>query len=577
MKTTILSFIFCLFWISITAQTPQAFSYQTVVRDLSGKVLAKKPVTFRISILQGSTTGTAVYSEFQSKTTNDFGLVDMEIGKGTLLSGSFTGINWGSNTFFIKVEMDPTGGTAYQNIGTSQLLSVPYALYAKSSGNGFSGDYNDLTNKPVILNNALQTTATGHQALLSNSGTDGTATGYQALWSNTTGNDNTATGTFALKENSTGWGNTANGSMSLMKNTTGYRNTADGVVALPANTTGTDNTATGAYALYNNSIGWNNTANGARALYSNTDGNYNTSNGVEAGYSNTSGNYNVFLGYRAGYYETGSNKLFIDNQSRASESDAREKVLIYGEFDANPANQTLKINGKINASNHQIVNLADPVNEQDATTKAYVDNLFNQLISAGAITDADMNVYPVVKIGTQYWMAANLRTRKYYDGTDIPLVFDDTEWQNLTTPGYCWYEYNEGVYGSFGALYNWYAVNTGILCPKGWHVPSDDEWTILSTYLGGESVAGGKMKSVTGWDDPNTGATNESGFSGLPGGDRYAEGTFHLVGHFGGWWSSTELSADYVWGWSLIYSDAYGSRIGVGKGIGFSVRCLRDF
>jgi len=151
MKTVIISFMLCLFWISTTGQAPQAFKYQAVARDINGNILSKKNVKFRINILEGSLTGISVYGELHSKTTNDFGLVDMEIGKGDNAKGDFSAINWGGNTFFIKVEMDPNGGTVFQAMGTIQLLSVPYALYAKTAGNGFSGDYNDLTRKPLLF------------------------------------------------------------------------------------------------------------------------------------------------------------------------------------------------------------------------------------------------------------------------------------------------------------------------------------------------------------------------------------------------------------------------------------------
>ncbi len=116
----------------VLAQVPQAFKYQAVVRDHLGNVLAQRDVTFKISIIEGTVTGAIVYSELHSKKSNDFGLVDLEIGKGTSPSGSFSAINWGVDAHFIKVEMDPAGGTAYQLMGTSQLLSVPYSLHAKT-------------------------------------------------------------------------------------------------------------------------------------------------------------------------------------------------------------------------------------------------------------------------------------------------------------------------------------------------------------------------------------------------------------------------------------------------------------
>ena len=132
------------------AQAPQSFKYQAVARDNSGNVLASKNVSFKISILKTSTTGNAVYCETQTATTNQFGLANLSLGGGTVVSGSFSIINWGNDLYFVKIEFDPSGGSNYQFMGTSQLLSVPYALHAKTADNGFSGNYNDLTNKPTI-------------------------------------------------------------------------------------------------------------------------------------------------------------------------------------------------------------------------------------------------------------------------------------------------------------------------------------------------------------------------------------------------------------------------------------------
>ena len=149
----------------------------------------------------------------------------------------------------------------------------------------------------------------------------------------------------------------------------------------------------------------------------------------------------------------------------------------------------------------------------------------------------------------------------------------------------CWYNNDQATYtdNKFGALYNWYAINPATngnknVCPTGWHVPTDAEWTTLTTFLGGESVAGSKMKS-TGtqyWTSPNSDATNSSGWSGLPGGFRYYSGTFFTIGSYGYWWSSTEGGTDDAWNRSLYFdvSDVY--RYGGNKTNGFSVRCLKD-
>jgi uncharacterized protein (TIGR02145 family) len=200
------------------------------------------------------------------------------------------------------------------------------------------------------------------------------------------------------------------------------------------------------------------------------------------------------------------------------------------------------------------------------------------------ITDIDGNVYHTVTIGTQVWTVENLRTTKYNNGISIPLVTDSATWRNLSTPGYCWMNNDASYKNVYGALYNWYTVNTGKLAPTGWHVPSDAEWTILTDFHGGELVAGGNMKTVgtieaaTGmWYDPNTGATNEFGFSGLPGGARF-DGHFNLdyIGHLGYWYSSTSAGATDAWGRQLNYNqgDAYRGDWGVTPG--FSVRCVKD-
>jgi uncharacterized protein (TIGR02145 family) len=164
---------------------------------------------------------------------------------------------------------------------------------------------------------------------------------------------------------------------------------------------------------------------------------------------------------------------------------------------------------------------------------AYGNEIGFTTYKSDAITDADGNYYNIVTIGTQTWMAENLETTKYNDGNNIPNISDNVAWSNLTTPGYCWYNNDDSTYKNlYGALYNWYTVNRGKLCPIGWHVPTDAEWTTLTTYLGGESVAGGRLKE-TGtmhWVSPNVGAINETGFTALPGSCRDFDE--HLVSRF---------------------------------------------
>jgi uncharacterized protein (TIGR02145 family) len=195
-----------------------------------------------------------------------------------------------------------------------------------------------------------------------------------------------------------------------------------------------------------------------------------------------------------------------------------------------------------------------------------------------------------VTIGTQVWQSTNLDVATYRDGTPIPQVTDPTAWANLTTGAWCYYNNDPANGAIYGKLYNWYAVagihdndpNTPnkILAPEGWHIPTDAEWTTLTTFLGGESVAGGKMKA-TGtslWQSPNTGATNSSGFTGLPGSCRVINGEFNISG-FGVlsyWWSLFELNITSAFGQNLFSDVGHTSGYDYEKGYGFSVRCLRD-
>ena len=196
----------------------------------------------------------------------------------------------------------------------------------------------------------------------------------------------------------------------------------------------------------------------------------------------------------------------------------------------------------------------------------------------GTVMDIDGNNYQTVVIGTQEWMAENLKTTRYRDGSTIPNVTDNTEWRQLNSGAWCNYDNSPVNDATYGKLYNWYAAANPNLCPQGWHVPTDAEWTVLINYLGGENVAGGKMKSVSPlWGAPNTGATNESGFSGLPGGNRSGSvGTFDFLGSFGYWWSASESGAEFAWYRFLYGSNADIYRGSISKRSGFCVRCVRD-
>jgi len=206
----------------------------------------------------------------------------------------------------------------------------------------------------------------------------------------------------------------------------------------------------------------------------------------------------------------------------------------------------------------------------------FVLNEFNELRGDNIRfkVDATTNNLNTIKIGTQTWTTKNLDVTTYRNGEVIPQVQDANAWANLRTGAWCYYENNTANGSSYGKLYNWYAVNDPRgLAPKGYHIPSDAEWTKLSDNLGDE--AGTKMKSSSGWKNNGNG-TNTSGFAGLPGGCRSFNGDFFNVGAYGYWWSSSENGTLYAW---CRYLDGNNGNVGRSyyyKQNGFSVRCLRD-
>ena len=208
--------------------------------------------------------------------------------------------------------------------------------------------------------------------------------------------------------------------------------------------------------------------------------------------------------------------------------------------------------------------------------------------TASTVKDIDGNEYPTVVIGEQEWMAENLKTTRLNDGTRIPLIKDNMEWCSKFTPVFSWYENNESAYkNAYGALYNWYTVGTGKLCPTGWHVPTDKEWSELTDHLEGTNMPGtsilmnGELKSTRTapdnhprWNKPNTGATNKNGFTALPGGQRSYLGTFNYLGKFGFWWTSTETNYAMCRGMRYDNSDVFMTSVNMRNG--YSVRCVRD-
>ena len=197
-------------------------------------------------------------------------------------------------------------------------------------------------------------------------------------------------------------------------------------------------------------------------------------------------------------------------------------------------------------------------------------------LQEGTVTDVEGNSYRTIKIGNQEWMSENLRTKRYRNGHLVTLTQSNSNWENATFGAYCWYNNDAGNDATYGKLYNWHAVaDTRGLCPEGWHVASQNDFNVLTTFLNGSNLAGGKMKEIAFWNSPNIGATNTSGFSGLPGGSRSPDGTFGFEASQGWWWSSSS-SASFPFFISLSRQSSSLISALDSPRHGMSVRCVKD-
>ena len=474
-KIALVSLITIVFISNLISQAPNMMSYQAVIWDASGNLVVEKMVSIKISILQGSVTGTSVFSETHRIQSNVNGLVSLMIGGGSNATGKISDINWGAGSNFLKTETDPTGGGNYNIVGTTQLISVPYAMHSNTSNNlntptpGLPGqvltvakDGNPIwvSTLPTVvttkISNVTSNSAVSGGNVLSDGGSPVTARGI--VWS-TKPNPTVSLSTITKNGNGLGiFSSTLNG---LVFKTTYY----------------------------------------ARAY---------ATNSVGTGYGN----------------------------------------------------------------------------EISFTTSDITNVMGIPCAGTPTVKDIDGNSYNTVQIGTQCWTKENLRVSKYRDGSIIPL--DESGGTSGNSSAQIWsirsmgartvFGHNPANLALLGYLYNWYAISDPKgLCPSAWHVPSDAEWTTLTTFLGGESFAGSKMKSIstTYWNLSNVAPTNESGFSTLPGGYRVNDGSFNNINLNAFFWSATELDKNDAWHRYLNYNNNVFVNY-FNKSFGASVRCLRD-
>jgi uncharacterized protein (TIGR02145 family) len=284
-------------------------------------------------------------------------------------------------------------------------------------------------------------------------------------------------------------------------------------------------------------------------------------------------------------YSGGNGKTYLTKSHTSTGVTGLSATLLAGTLANGEGVLTYSISGTPTTAG--IATFAIDFGGKSCTFTIAIENLVQNPTSGHGsnITDGEGNSYKTFYIGTQQWMGENLKASKYNDGTIIPEIINAMEWSSGLTTG-AWTYYNNDTYynAKYGKLYNWYAISPTTngnknVCPIGWHVPSDAEWTILTDYLGGESVAGGKLKEAgtTNWSSPNTNASNTSMFSALPGGCPIPGfGAFNGIGQMGYWWSSSEGNSSTVYIRLMVYDNGNVTRGISTKNSGFSVRCLKD-
>jgi uncharacterized protein (TIGR02145 family) len=675
-KLILFLFILALTVTASFAQAPQKFSYQAVVRDASNNLIANQSVGVQISILQGSAAGEAVYVETQNATTNANGLMTLEIGGGTMLSGDFATIDWGDGPYFLKTETDPNGGTNYTIEGTQQLLSVPYALYAGSAANSFSGSYNDLTDLPQIpdipedlsaFNNdvgyiTMDSVPTDISAFNNNVGyitMDSVPTDISAF-NNNVGYitmDSVPTDISAFNNN-VGYitMDSVPAMVSAFENDAHYitdlqlqqilntiaemQNEIDSMnqviealnsqvsqliptlatvvthsvesIATTSAVTGGNVTSNGHDEIIARGVCWSTNNPPTIADSHTTDG-----LGLGEYTSTVSGLVPNTIYYLCAYvtnvvgtaygevmtFTTPCNSVAISISGTTSIGAGQSTTLA-----ASGANTYLWSTEETTAS----------ITTTPAETTTYTVIGTNQYGCTGTasvtvtvipqggqpcpgmatITDYDNNIYNTVQIGNQCWMKENLRTTSYSDGTPIEQGTDTSR-----TTAYWYYPSgNSDNMSTLGLLYNWAAVMRGSasssenpsgvqgVCPTGWHVPSDAEWTELTDYVSSQSeyacngtsiYIAKALASTTGWNSFSSNCTvgntpsdnNATGLGIVPAG--YYSGNYNAA-TTAYCSSATEYNENYVYNRNIGFFSSTVNRGNLAKYTALSVRCIKD-
>jgi uncharacterized protein (TIGR02145 family) len=511
-----IALIVVLFFLTLgmSGEVPVNMSYQAIIRDVDGTLLVSHDVGIRIQILQGTEFGVAVYVETQAKSTNENGLLGLVIGEGNVWTGTLTGIDWSAGPYFIKTEIDPAGGTNYTITGISQILSVPYALYAEKSGDGFSGAYDDLTGKPDFTNwdkNASDDFSGSYTDLTNKPAfpeiNDATASAT-SVWSSSKTSTELATKA-----------NTADVYTKTNLQTSGqaivhYGNLSNKPVNLDEDRT-YDVTLTG-----DQTIAGSKTFTGILVASAGINANNQRITNVASPTSSTDG----------------VNKAYVDQL--LARIAALENNLESGIFQ----------------------------DERDSKYYGWVK------IGTQIWMSENLAFLPSVSSPTTESTSSAVYYVYGYSGTSVSTAKAEA---NYTTYGVL-YNWPAAMNGSSSSSANPSGVQGA--CPSGWHLPSEAEWTQLTAYCGTVDNAGAKLKTtgISLWETPNTGADNAYGFNGTPAGIREATGVFNFIGKYVLYWSATQQSSTNANRVQLRYDNAATNPNDDSKEYGFSVRCIKN-